>query len=691
MGAGLSGNFFAKSNVLLEPTTMTPEVERFLDLATRPLEATPHEREEAKGELMSRLAHGGVPYELLDLAEPLERLEKTGPRAHALRRTTLLSSALLLAAAVVAATAFIAWEVFLMSQAAMMSFRMGGGIAMHHDEDGAVLKHARSLAPTLPLGLHPAAGTAEETVDQMARHPDDLAMLQEHISRSMSVTRGTWNGFAPDEEKTINRLDRDNALWPLMQVTPHMALAMSSSSRSSAGPAVTNEAEFQKALRYFSDAAGKPHYRDWSTSLKRRQLAAFPPVHSLSAEIVASGFTRMVSPPLARYSEGLSSLIRIQFERLSSSGDKAGLVKFFGEWKQLTRNVTQSAEPSDPEYSDVVQQLAAIDTSAVDAFDKLGMAEEKAEAEKWHEALVHVSFRYAPMPAGLESSAGMRLRSENRLPNGVTPDEALPSRRAELAFFDRMITGFLSIVALVFAGLIGFETCRRSRIVKGMARGLTPLFRNEDHLWIAGLGIALPWLWWWTIARMSPLGLRDGNLNDGWPIAVCLIQSSAALIFGMVMLLQTARWRWGLRGGFIGLGVTLPWIGWGVATLTGLSIPAAGIIRYLHTLNDDETAIFFLGVSGMAASGLLWLLWQGIMTLFTPRSGALRPNLTMRAALPWALAGVATLLVSAAVSTAMERHWFTKDPLFPPWTSKTHSNALKERMAGEIREAVRDL
>ena len=79
------------------------------------------------------------------------------------------------------------------------------------------------------------------------------------------------------------------------------------------------------------------------------------------------------------------------------------------------------------------------------------------------------------------------------------------------------------------------------------------------------------------------------------------------------------------------------------------------------------------------------------MTLFTPRSGALRPNLTMRAVLPWALTAIVTLLASVALSALLERQWFAKDPLFPSWTSKTHINALKERLAKETREATRGL
>lgn len=292
-------------------------------------------------------------------------------------------------------------------------------------------------------------------------------------------------------------------------------------------------------------------------------------------------------------------------------------------------------------------------------------------------------------PPELVASTGARLSSASSLPAGLTAEEALPSRQTELALLDRILSSLAAVVSLVFTGLIALETCRRSRMTKGTARGLMPLLRQVDHRWIAAAGIATPWLWWWGVSRLSPLGMRDGEFEP-WTMLVWLLQPLAGLIFGMVMLLQTVRWRWGLRGGFLGLQGSLPWFGWGVAVLAGLAVPAAGAIRYAH-FNDERTIYYLLGVASVAACGLLWLLWQGIMTLFTPRSGALGPNLTMRALLPWALTGTFTLLTGVAISTFMERHWFAKDPLFPIHSSKTHLNALEERMDLEIRGVLKDL
>ncbi|MEK7949551.1 hypothetical protein [Luteolibacter soli] len=673
---------------------MTPEVERFLNLATRPLEATPNEREEAKGEFMSRITHGGVPYEMLDLAEPLDRLAGAKPPKNALRRSLLLTGAVLLTASVAITIAMLGWEIFLISQANMASSQSRYGISPGLGKDYLMMMdRVRAIAPDLPLGLHPHSGKSEETAAALAKNPDDIAMLQEHVIREMrevSQSHGS-NGFTSDEQASINRLDQDNALWPLIQINLHLAKATGATTGFGTyymGSQITSEPDFQQALKLFSEAAAKPSYSDHSTSLKRRQLDAFPPSRSLAESMVATGFSRWVSSPFSYYSANLSALGNLHCERLVAAADKEGLANFHREWKQLCGHIIGSTQSGESEYNDIFHQLKEIGNSLESAFDRLGMAVEKADMEQRLKILDRLVFTSSNLPPEVAKALGPRLKSENRVPANLTVEEALTSRRVEFLFFYRILATSLAFLALVFAGLVAFETCRRSRIVKNMARGLVPLLRKEDHLWMAGLGLALPWAWWWTITRMTPLGWRDGDFDKPWPSIVWLIQPSAGVVFAAVMLLQTARWRWGVHGGFLGLGVPLPWIGWGVATLTALSIPVAGVLPYLGSMTDNETGVFLAGVTGMAACGGLWLLWQGIMTLFTPRAGALRPNLVMRATLPWAMTGVVTLLASVAVSTALERYWFSKDPLFPSWTSKTFPNALQERIAEENRQAA---
>lgn len=679
---------FHPSRDLLEGPGMTPEIHRFLDLATRPLEGDPPLREAAKGELMARVGHAGVPFEMLDLAEPLELLEKAPPPRPWPRRIALLATLLFSLGTVLTATGLLAYKISLMSMSTMLSFPGHLPFPAGSAENPLLLDHVRRNAPELPLGREALSGKDGLTGPALwlARHPDDLAMWQEHAARQTTLRGGKeWTGFDEDTKEAIARLDADNALWPLMQLSALMASCIDPMTRCGSGtPTITDEVKFQNALRSFSDAAAQPRYHDRSWSLVRRQIDAFPPTGSLSDEVIAQGFTSFVTPPFDDYrsfGDGFGLMARIQCERLVASDHRDELRTFLSEWKNVVRLVLDTPEPAERYGTTILPQLAEMGEILSQSFGQLGMVVERAEAQEQLKGLPFSAYGNVPMPAELRKIAGLRLESYNTGVDDLTAEEVLPSRKTELAFFDRHVAIALAIIGLVFSGLVGLEACRRSKLVKGTAKGLMPLFRREDHLWIGGLGLGVPWLWWWVITRLTPLGLRgaDPNELDAGMLALVL-QPVTALVLAMVMLLQTARWRWAVRGGFLGLGGFLPWLGWAAAALTALAIPAAGMIGSFHLPGDDKL-LYLLGVSGMAAFGLLWLLWEGIMNLFTPRASALRPNLVMRVLLPWTFAGIFSLIAAFGVSTFMERRWFAKDPLLPSWTSKTHRNAFEERRA----------
>ena len=210
---------------------MTPDLEHFLDLATRPLEAEPGMREEAKGELMARVGHAGVPYEMLDLRPPVERLEANPPRNPWPRRAALLATVVVSLVTVTTSVSLQSREFTLMTTASMMSFtsRMGGGTFAN--ENPLLADYVRNHAPNLPLGTVVLQGGESETEPGLwlAQHPDDLAMFQEQVSRRLRITTA-WTGLSDPEKDVISRLDPGNALWPLMQVVPHVKTANGGSS-----------------------------------------------------------------------------------------------------------------------------------------------------------------------------------------------------------------------------------------------------------------------------------------------------------------------------------------------------------------------------------------------------------------------------------------------------------------------------
>ena len=665
---------------------MTPDLERFLDLATRPLEGHPGPRDEAKGELMARLGHSGAPFEMLDLADPLARLEASSPQKPWRRRGALFAALFLSAGALLSIAGFLAYQIGMMDAVSYLSFQRFIRYPSDSFENSLILQHVERIAPDLPLGRESLAGGSgmSETEQALSRQPDDLAMLQEHVCRQIHLAGKDWKGFDEDTRERIARLDSDNALWPLLQACA--LLGTCTNLMGSSTSPITDEAAFQNVLRLFSEAAAKPRYHDRSGSLVRRQIEAFPPERGIAESITVQGFTGFVTQPFSYQYQYLGfpfgRMAQVRCDRLVTANDPEGLRTFFAEWRNITERLLESPEPADRKTTPFLTELIAIGERIANACKDLGMAAEESAAREQLKRLPDPSYTYHPMPPELRKASGLRLESTRHGMDDLTEEEVLPSRKTELAFFDRHVAIALAIIGLVFSGLVGLEACRRSKIVKGTARGLMPLFRREDHFWIGGLGLAVPWLWWWIVTRLTPLGLHgaDPEELDAGMLAL-MIQPAAALVLAMVMLLQTARWRWAVRGGFLALGGFLPWLGWAAAALTALAIPAAGGIIYLTHLRGDDKGFFMLGASCMAAFGLLWLLWEGIMNLFTPRASALQPNLVMRVLLPWTFAGVFSLIAAFGVSTFMERRWFAKDPLLPSWTSKTHRNAFEERRA----------
>jgi hypothetical protein len=218
-----------------------------------------------------------------------------------------------------------------------------------------------------------------------------------------------------------------------------------------------------------------------------------------------------------------------------------------------------------------------------------------------------------------------------------------------------LAAAFLVLLFLAGAGIEGF---RRGRRLNGLADGLRPLFTPADLAWTAALGLALPALWYLGITRFTPLGLRDIGLGFYHP-PPALIQAAAALVFTLLMIVQTLRGRITRRAGFLALRPRCPWIGWAMAGIAAAVIPLAGVVRGM-TGNETQA---LQAISATGGLPLLWLLWEAAAVVFSPRDQALGGVLlSRRLILPFA--ALATLLLGAGIPLrAGERHWHARDPL----------------------------
>ncbi len=171
---------------------MPPHIARFLELATRTLAGSPALRDEAKGELMGRLGHRGVPVEEIDLAGAVRRLEQVGRRK---AWPAVIWKLALLLVTVGLLTVFsrqLGREATLVAQRGMVThadfhrWRVPGKVPL-------IFRVAERQAPDLLMGT----GDPEEIANLRRRFPNDLAILQQQIVRGIGGEQQGWRACRP--------------------------------------------------------------------------------------------------------------------------------------------------------------------------------------------------------------------------------------------------------------------------------------------------------------------------------------------------------------------------------------------------------------------------------------------------------------------------------------------------------------
>lgn len=668
---------------------MTPELEKFIELATRPLEGREAARDEARGELMGRLSHQGVPLEMIDVSGPTERLEAAGRLPTPWRRGLVLGLLLVMLAAFFFGVgrdgSMLARFIYLQE----LGWRSAsGGVTVDSNWDRFFFGWLDRRAPDLPI-----RGLAGEIDVLRQDHPEDLAILQEALLWR-SIDESAF--MTPGERALVARLDPGNALWPLLEMRWELCKARGydPSGGYHYGGSVTPDAKAEERARErFAEAARCGHFHAHGRDLGRRQRDACPEAETVLEDLLWSRLVqlpRSVGQGMRGYYEADfagAGQVEALFPTFSPEYDEA-LLGLFEDWKKVWRLL---AAPEHPDAMTVFGALSQVEGDAQtfqSAFAARGMAEADEEAEQLIRKLSlgggRVTYRNS------DPEAGMRYQIHPRATIGATPEELKPGRRADMAMFHRMLMWPLILVAVIFILLCGFEACRRSLEVKGMAKGLLPLLTRRDHLQIAVAGLLVPWLYWWTVTRLTPVGISDKVFGDDeWVALAWVLQIALGMVLGLVMLTQAVHWRWAQVGGFLGLAGHVPWLGRAVAWLVAAALPVVGLIRFLPDIDEEHKGYFMLACAGMGAIGVLWLLWIGIMNLCTPRHGALRPNLVSRTLIPWSLAGLGSLLLVAGGLRLAEGWWLQRDPLVPAWTSEHYPNALQERAVMKQVESLR--
>ncbi|MCW1922421.1 hypothetical protein OKA05_07635 [Luteolibacter arcticus] len=642
---------------------MTPEHERFAELATRSLESSPELREEAHAEVLGRLAHGGGAGEI---PEAVVRLESKRPR-----------SPWTLACFGVAALVVLGLCAGWLGRQAVAEGRVLQGVihfgsSLEPDDD--LLRE--SLDPATRDFVFAGIGSDLEAAKNLERqwelHPDELGIYEELIHRRLAANQG----LPPDFAETWRRLEPDNGLWPFLE-----AIGKHEEWRKAPPAGETFSRETLDLLRQSAAAQRfEPHLRE----LRSRRLAMLGPTETLAEETRL--FLYSISAlwvPTTRQQHGTILTLTKAAQQAAAEKNAEELTAQIASWEGLVGRLGANGTTL---LDLIIPAISWNDTgkAMLQGSRDLGLHEQEVRLDDLQKQLAdyQAAYRHSTRNARPMSSLA-RVMAVGGPKLGLADDETLfePGRRVEYAVVDRMLGLAAAIVVLLFFAGAAIESFRRGRRINGLADGLAPLFRPADLLWTFGLGIALPALWYVGIARWTPIGLRDIGMTEYHPRPI-LIQAGAALVFAMLMVVQTARWRLVARAGFLALRPARPWIGWTMAGVAAAVIPAAGGVRWLS--GNEERYLWAVAATG--GLSLLWLLWEAGSVVFSSRDQSLGGVLLCRRLIaPFTMLAV-LLLASWAPLRSTERHWHARDKVTRADRERGGLTLRESRMVDHIRE-----
>lgn len=653
---------------------MAEDTARFISLATRAL--GDEDREAAGHELAARIAHAGGESEVPEAAA---RLASSKPPPA--WRLPVLASMVVIGLAVVLAFLIPAhWK-----EARLLApIHHQGFDGKHHQRLFAALGPAGNDVPLRTVYYADQAAWSRD-VDALFKEAPDNPAYYCFYARWFSYLHPK-EILPPDYQLEWQALDPDNAWWGICAANQ---LAEKSISTARGGVhTVTDEPRFMQALDYFSDAALRDFCRSGAAAIQDRQLRSFRKEDTLESVYIEQQLLQIAGSD----SVNLYSILRaveVRADRLVTAGDKEGLERLM---KDLRKIVTMVLDSPSNGYMSVGLMRSTMPRLAAKCRG-LGLTVEAEWLERLHDTdmkLLAAARKARPSDglARLSSSFAGPLLGDNA--PDFTLEDVKPGRMAEYAGADRFaaVAGVCGFFLMVAGCLV--EILRR-KLAGGLARGLMPLWRVPDTVWLIGLGVAFPLLWWLGIVHASPLGCRDIGLTyfrmGQFPLMQpWLSQDLGGLVFAAVMVVQVARWRWAKRGAFLALRPDRMWIGWTMAVVAALFIPAQGVVRYLPA--HQEKFLLF----GSAAGGipLLWLLWQAVVILFLSRENSLGVQLLVRSIFPAAATMAILLLAAVPFLRNNERASVAKDQLIQRDPEGSGMTILERRWNESLRRTLQE-
>lgn len=644
--------------------------QRLIDLATRPLAGNQAASDLAQGELMDRLAHAR-PDDGDDLLEDAtRRLEERSPRAP-WQSALGFAAALALFGAILFPVLRAAWQEM---KELNPVYRFIAFENSHDEEWEARItagldaeKRAFLLANTQVLGYEAQSSRYAAAAKELPEDPADFEEFLAYLLTTAATRQRTDCPPSPGLMDHARRIDPGNGWWTLAGAELAYTSGYRWDSQQTRSDWISNELE---------RGAREPRYASHLPGRTVRRLEMLAPVSDIASMVSRQRFAsrqRNLDDP------SQSSIIwNARAMELNSTGDTESLERWIATWEEHLRRQLQPEQGAVLD-SEVIFRILQVSGTFSHYAAQQGLPDEADRVDRWTKEATDIHSRTPPL--GPRRYAMTVSGSRQDFIADVAEFE--PGRRAEFALADRYFALTAACCFVVFAFLAALEAWRRPEEIRGMALGLSPLFRPVDFAWLAGLGLALPLVWHVLITRFTPLACRDFAMTE-WGMIPSFAQAGGSVLFATCMLLQTARWRIAKRAGVLALRPQLLWPGWGAAAVAAAFAPCLGIVQYLTKWQEE----FLLLGSTAAGIPLLWLLWRGGAIAFGPRSGSLGGVLTCRLVFPAFLAMAALLLTLMPLLKSEEHRWVARDTVGGTDPSGSGLGRLEARTQATLRQQL---
>ncbi len=621
----------------MTPSEPESKTERhFIELATRTLEDQPELRDEARGELMGRLAHSGAKEEVVEAA--LCQLAKAVPQRWS-RKGMLSGSVMLLMLGILIAFQLLAMRPELELWPVALQKRDAYNELLRKLPDSAQQLFLKGPTAKTYLGTGTNRKILPHLQHLQSLHPNDPAIYEEYVLQYHQDMRK----LPPDFREIWQRIDPGNGMWLILEAMAGGETAESLEKAATAERFDIRVPELrQRRFSFLTVPAGAAGTVVGNVALLRM------------AEELDSG------PTLSPGSYPVWLYHALESPRLDPESFRSHLKT----WKRLSSHLFAECQS----LNDFEPARWFLDAGRFfkGAATRLGLNDDRADVDRLLDDVekvinqgipikVTLGKPYEPWEAEQKTMGVVRSRFVDR---PFEPDRYQPIRFAEYAATERYSALAAAILLLLPLAAVWLESCRRGKRVNGLADGLAPVFTAGDAGWLLGLGCGLPLLWYGGITRLTPLGCRDiGVSYFARPIPPAAIQLTATLLLSGVLMFQTGTTLLRKRLGFLGLGGRFPAAGWVVAAVTALLVPLAGAVRWLS--RDEQE--FLQGVAAACGIPLLWLVWQAGMIVFSSSSSALRGVLLSRRLITPLAVTCLVLLGLQPLLRSAERQWLAKD------------------------------